>query len=203
MKKVKRKDFKNFEVAFYWGETPYFRDNGMSVLESLDIHIEYPQCFACGKSKFIDSKTSMSHISMWNASKLEKHHFDPLSLGGEDEIHNIVLLCKKCHSEAPMSRLTLEEIIIWCKSKPSHIEEEWANSVAGFYRMLENKFENEQERNAFMEWFVKNISPIEPKEMCKTLTSEQLVSSHFGMNPTGETIAYACAKLYEKENVQG
>ncbi|MFE4706879.1 HNH endonuclease signature motif containing protein [Peribacillus simplex] len=202
MKKVKRKDFKNFEVAFYWDETPCFYNNGMSVLEYLDIHLGYPQCFACGKSKFDGSETSRTHISMWNESKLEKHHFNPLSLGGEDEIHNIVLLCKKCHSEAPMSSMTLEEILIWCSSKPSHIEEQLANSIEGFNRMLKNKFEDDQERNAFMEWFVKNISPIEPKEMCKTLTNEKLVTAHFGMKPTGESIAYACAKLYEKANAQ-
>lgn len=47
---------------------------------------------------------SEAHIYCWRCGckrKLERCHIVPHSLGGKDEPENIVLLCKRCHADAP------------------------------------------------------------------------------------------------------
>ena len=44
-------------------------------------------------------------------SRLQRCHIVPHSLGGKDEANNFVLLCKRCHEEAPNHR---DPSYMWC-----------------------------------------------------------------------------------------
>ena len=65
----------------YWLDEFYFLEE------------DYPICFICGKE-----------------SHLEICHLTPKSLGGSNNVDNLVLLCKRCHSKAP--NLKNKEIMI-------------------------------------------------------------------------------------------
>lgn len=80
LNKNKRKPIKTTkkEIADYWGK--YQEECGLSV----DWSEAEERCWRCGYKK-----------------PLERCHIIPDSLGGEDKPENLVLLCKRCHIEAP------------------------------------------------------------------------------------------------------
>jgi 5-methylcytosine-specific restriction endonuclease McrA len=55
--------------------------------------------FTCKKCGFIDTTTEI----------LEAHHIIPLAFDGEDEMGNIITLCKDCHHFAPNNKKEFEE----------------------------------------------------------------------------------------------
>lgn len=58
-----------------------------------------PCCFACGwYSEHWDKTTARAS---WERAKLERAHIVPSSLGGSDELDNLLLLCAPCHEESP------------------------------------------------------------------------------------------------------
>jgi len=63
-----------------------------------------PQCFACkywGDPK--DPETDDLE-QLWNSSRLERAHIIADSLGGRaDQAKNFLLLCRRCHRDAPMT----------------------------------------------------------------------------------------------------
>lgn len=71
-----------------------------------------PTCFACNIrltqldiSDFQGVKEQNLFGALWNSpsvtKKCERAHIVPHSLGGSSDVNNVVLLCKRCHHDAP------------------------------------------------------------------------------------------------------
>tara|TARA_B100000287_G_scaffold397130_1_gene413393 strand:+ start:1458 stop:2249 length:792 start_codon:yes stop_codon:yes gene_type:complete len=65
-----------------------------------------PCCWACGWYKDDQADYGVSHfqnplVSWERVDWLEKCHIIPHMLGGSNDVSNFVLLCKRCHKEAP------------------------------------------------------------------------------------------------------
>jgi hypothetical protein len=79
---AKRKGIKSKfpEIISYWETKIYEGDIGVDWCDADE------RCWRCGYK-----------------ARLEKCHIIPHSLGGVDEVSNLVLLCNRCHKEAPNS----------------------------------------------------------------------------------------------------
>ena len=66
------------DIVSYWKDK---KDESSLGVEWEDAH---ERCWRCGYK-----------------SRLERCHIIPKSLGGSDEAYNLIVLCKKCHKEAP------------------------------------------------------------------------------------------------------
>ncbi|WP_062215707.1 HNH endonuclease [Streptomyces sp. NBRC 109706] len=83
-----------WEIAQHWARS-LRRDRFAPRLYDLG----EPCCFACGYySEHWDKKTAKAS---WERAALERAHVVPHSLGGDDGIDNLILLCKPCHQESP------------------------------------------------------------------------------------------------------
>jgi hypothetical protein len=60
-----------------------------------------PDCFACGAWGKYDAEAWGRDHSWERGVSLEMAHVIPRSLGGPDELENLVLLCNECHLAAP------------------------------------------------------------------------------------------------------
>lgn len=202
MAKRSRKTFGNYDVALYWNQVQsgyLVGGEDIDVLSLLDVSMNYPQCFACGHSKytFMEWECKIEDRKrLWNNSRLEKHHFYPLSLGGEDEISNIVILCKRCHSEAPTVALDLDEIIKWCLYRKSEID--WSIEILGssLDYALECKFNTALEKEEFLKWLSNKNIPT--KEEMRGMVKEKKITSHYHRIPA-DSYPYLYIKEYEEE----
>jgi hypothetical protein len=59
-----------------------------------------PSCFGCGWMA-TDPDEPPDIWSVWDQASLQRCHLVPHALGGPDTASNLVLLCARCHSEAP------------------------------------------------------------------------------------------------------
>lgn len=83
-----------WEIAQHWGASPD-RDKYAPAVYDLG----EPCCFACGwYSEHWDKPTPRSS---WERAALERAHIVPSSLGGSDDLDNLILLCGPCHKESP------------------------------------------------------------------------------------------------------
>jgi hypothetical protein len=83
-----------FEIAKYWA--------GQERRFVLDIG--EPACFACF---YWDPKWDQNEIieRRWNESGLERAHVIAAVDGGSPTVDNVLLLCRRCHVDAPMTTL--------------------------------------------------------------------------------------------------
>lgn len=56
--------------------------------------IDAPCCFACRWN---------NGATRWSESRLQRCHIISCALGGAESVENLVLLCSRCHLEAPMT----------------------------------------------------------------------------------------------------
>ncbi|MEM4992206.1 HNH endonuclease [Priestia sp. SB1] len=202
MARRSRKTFSNYEVALYWNQVQsgyLVGGEDIDVLSLLDVSMNYPQCFACGHSKYTYLEWECKiedRKKLWNNSRLEKHHFHPLSLDGEDEISNIVILCKRCHSEAPTVALNLEEIIKWCLYRKSEID--WALKILkeSLNYALDRKFSTAMEKENFLKWLSNKKIPT--TDEIRRITKEKKITTHYRHIPA-DTYPYFYIKEYENE----
>jgi hypothetical protein len=85
-------------IAEYWlgSEEGRARLPGNSAL----IDFGEPSCFACGWMA-TDPDEEPRIWQVWDRASLHRCHLVPDALGGLDTPTNLVLLCPRCHSEAP------------------------------------------------------------------------------------------------------
>jgi 5-methylcytosine-specific restriction endonuclease McrA len=85
-------------IAEYWLGT----DEGRARLPGNAALIDFgePSCFACGwMAANADLEPRIWQV--WKHASLQRCHLVPDSLGGPDAPDNLVLLCARCHAEAP------------------------------------------------------------------------------------------------------
>jgi hypothetical protein len=85
-------------IAEYWLDT----EEGRCALPANAAMIDWgePSCFACGWMA-TDPDEEPILWRVWNRAQLQRCHLIPHALGGDDSPPNLVLLCSRCHSEAP------------------------------------------------------------------------------------------------------
>jgi hypothetical protein len=90
---------RRFEIAEYWSakEPRFVGDLGE------------PSCFAC---HYWDETwdTHSSIVKRWEASGLERAHIVAAADDGRPTLENLLLLCRRCHIEAPM--VTIPSVMI-------------------------------------------------------------------------------------------
>jgi len=108
---------------------------------------------------------------------LHRAHIVPHSLGGLDEPSNMVLLCNRCHGEAPNVRDS-DFLWVWLKSDSAiYYDTFWILKGVGEYKRIYGK-------NPF-EGFCGNADSVEIKTAIEFVCSK--ASRHFGqqnMNPS-------------------
>jgi HNH endonuclease len=85
-------------IAEYWLGTP----EGRARLPGNAALIDFgePSCFACGWMA-ADPDAEPILWRVWEDALLERCHLVPHALGGLDSPYNLVLLCGRCHRDAP------------------------------------------------------------------------------------------------------
>lgn len=81
---------------------------------------DFPTCFVCGRN-----------------GRLDRAHLVPRSLGGGDEVGNVVLLCRRCHSKAPNIATSKDIMLKWIEEegeKYDHLFHYKKDDVAKLYK---------------------------------------------------------------------
>lgn len=84
------------DVYAYWAPLGIFDD------------LEPDHCFACGGKRHLD-----------------RAHLIPRSTGGSCDVSNIVLLCHRCHREAPVIATSPRPMIDWIRRRECEAEWTW------------------------------------------------------------------------------
>lgn len=100
-----------YEIAKYWIE-----GEGRNSLYVKVYDTGEPICFACGYHAEYWDRHKLSE-EKWNKSSLDRAHIKPKSLGGSDTVDNLVLLCSRCHKEAP-DYVDSKEMLNWISVRP-------------------------------------------------------------------------------------
>ena len=114
---------KRFQIFEYWKDK-YITSDG-KIIERKDLKENEsknpelvitdwgePSCRACGKparlkenASYVEWKQTNNYEKIWNSKEVEhslqKCHIVPRALQGEDEPHNLFMLCSSCHCESP------------------------------------------------------------------------------------------------------
>jgi hypothetical protein len=100
-------------VANYWSQRDTF-----------DRDWDHPGCFACGDWSQRDCSTVKPESRLeaqWQHSGLERCHLIARAEGGTNDVSNIVLLCKRCHANAPMTGISPQPMIHWINRQEDYI----------------------------------------------------------------------------------
>lgn len=92
-----------YAIALFWaGQEPAF-----------GIDLSEPACFACRWPPLSGRHAGLSSAELWAAANgLEIAHLKPHVLGGTELAANLVVLCARCHSDAP-DYIEPEYMIAW------------------------------------------------------------------------------------------
>jgi hypothetical protein len=92
-------------------------DYWMAVEPSFVDDPDVPSCFACGFD-------GSGEWGGWGTARLEEAHIIADSIGGKAEPSNLLLLCPRCHRDAPMSSVPFV-LLDWVKRRESYVEFIW------------------------------------------------------------------------------
>jgi 5-methylcytosine-specific restriction endonuclease McrA len=87
-----------------------------------------PSCWACGfhyGARYDIKRSDASSIEIfaaWDRIPLQRCHIVPRSLGGEDDVSNLFLMCRECHDLAPNTAIP-DIFFRWVRSQSSHRRE--------------------------------------------------------------------------------
>jgi hypothetical protein len=114
-----------WEIAEYWSK------NWNSETAKFVVDLGEPSCFACGyyKQKWDESEDAKT---CWNKTGLHRAHIVANNIGGADSPENYLLLCERCHIQAPMTN-DPAIMIMWASKRESYwsavdraMRHEWA-----------------------------------------------------------------------------
>ena len=83
-------------------------------------------CFACGAEfSAIADVRKVSVEARWKACRLETAHLVPFASGGSNQVSNLVLLCVRCHREAPMIGTSAQPMVDWINRREGYVSYAW------------------------------------------------------------------------------
>jgi 5-methylcytosine-specific restriction endonuclease McrA len=128
-------------IAEYWLGTEEGRGRLPGNAALMDLG--EPSCFACGwMATKADLEPELWRV--WDHASLQRCHLVPDALGGPDTPENLVLLCGRCHTEAP-DVADAEYMLRWIDEHAS-----WGNLlVSAVMATLERHGVSEHEIQAF------------------------------------------------------
>lgn len=106
-------------IARYWS------DEGSTFY---NVAWERPGCFACGYLKNDGEAGDPDY--RWQHAGLQRCHLIAHAAGGSVALNNLVLLCGRCHADAPMVGRSVQPMIDWINRRES-----WCHYV--FRRLME------------------------------------------------------------------
>jgi hypothetical protein len=119
-------------IVKYWQEHP---DRAVEFgIEELD----YAHCFACG---YCSSEKSWRERTDY----LERAHIIAHEIGGSSTPDNFVMLCKKCHADAPMCNEP-KYMAAFIKSRPKYLNQYFLRYKENFAAIFSNYSTEEQEK---------------------------------------------------------
>jgi hypothetical protein len=80
--------------------------------DTFDLDWHCPLCFACRNNGLANGRRETTEAE-WSASGLQRCHLVPHAEGGSSDVTNLVLLCTRCHREAPMIGASPRPMIEW------------------------------------------------------------------------------------------
>jgi hypothetical protein len=132
-------------------------------------------CWRCGSERLKGNK---------NESALEMCHIVPNSRGGLNEDSNLVLLCSKCHKEAP-NHTNPKYMWLWIKTTSNKAEDFWLSKCKEEYKkMFGEEF-----------WAGIDLSKNTNRELIEKLVRDEATkTTHHagegGLNPSTEAVVY-------------
>lgn len=103
-----------YRIAEYWASA----EGAKRWLVCIDLG--EPSCMACGYyAKHWDKPKTPNQ--RWNDCKLDKAHIIALSAGGANEPSNYLMLCSRCHADAPMTN-NEKAMFRWCDRRRSYVD---------------------------------------------------------------------------------
>jgi 5-methylcytosine-specific restriction endonuclease McrA len=112
---------KKAEIARYWLGT----STGLERLPdncAIGGELE-PCCFACGFDA-VRHDVSAEGWDGWETAALDRCHLVPRTLGGDESPSNLVLLCRRCHRDAPnVGHPTY--MLRWIAEREPHFAHRW------------------------------------------------------------------------------
>jgi hypothetical protein len=83
-------------------------------------------CFACGgEFSGLSNVREASMETRWKRCSLEAAHLVPFASGGGTDVSNLVLLCKRCHREAPNVGSSAQPMIDWINRREGYTDYAW------------------------------------------------------------------------------
>lgn len=122
---------------------------------------------------------------------LERAHLIPHAEGGGGSKRNLVLLCKRCHRDAPMIAVSRQPMIDWINNRES--------DMSFMARRI-------SEEMTATEGFIEKVNLIGvPKDICDRI-EQKLKQIGAGIHPGGDptaTIIYAASLVYDDMAASG
>ena len=161
------------------------------------LEIDYPTCFICGK-----------------ASRLERCHLIPRSLGGSNELDNLVLLCNEHHRQAPNLALDKEVMLKWIEVEAETYDHffnmkkddlsEWIKYCSDIWlklkETLEEDFDWEDVTDFLMETYKEKALIVDSHHQANTRTRILF----FKYMSEYKNLEIDCLKyLYKNKNIRG
>ncbi|MDQ6809508.1 MAG: HNH endonuclease [Verrucomicrobiota bacterium] len=108
-------------IARHWMEKPTFAN----------LDEDWPGCFACGYTGHHGNRDRPLSIEIqWKLSRLERCHLIGAAEGGGNDVSNLVLLCKRCHKDAPTIGRTAQPMIDWINRREGYTTWFWDRLLA-------------------------------------------------------------------------
>ena len=88
----------------------------------MSLELDSPSCFAC--EKVARHKHRGTPKKVWDSAALERAHVIARSTGGAMSVDNLVMLCRDCHDEAPMTN-DASVMLRWIAVREDHAAKQW------------------------------------------------------------------------------
>lgn len=95
-------------IARYW-----------SGKDTFDLNWDTPICFACRWFGLANGRRETTEAE-WSASGLQRCHLVAHAEGGSSDVTNLVLLCTRCHREAPIVGVSPSPMIEWINRRENY-----------------------------------------------------------------------------------
>lgn len=117
-------DPSGWDVAHHWMKRldELITNKSPVAMKVMSLEVDSPSCFAC--EKVARHKHKGTPKKVWDSSTLERAHVIARSTGGAMSADNLVMLCRDCHDEAPMTN-DASVMLRWIAAREDHMAKQW------------------------------------------------------------------------------